>query len=265
MAKFCIYCGKPLEEGATCDCPQAQAAAAAPQQQANPTPQAQPYQQPYNAAPNPAVQAIGSGLKSLLTIVNKPVETMQAFVKASNFIVALILMGAQAIIAALFSLVAASGMGGMVELPKMFFMTFGFSILLMAVLYGALFLLVIIFKGKTDAKTLLCVVAIRSTVVIPFMIVGLLVGLASLPIGLGLFFISEIFALFYMVMAMKNACNLPDHLIMYVVAIAAVIVIIAYALIFQGVAKGLVTDMMGNMFGGLGSSLSGLSDLSDLY
>ncbi len=52
MAKFCPYCGKPLEEGEICSCPQAQAEAARQAQGQQPTPpnyyqQQNQYQQQY--------------------------------------------------------------------------------------------------------------------------------------------------------------------------------------------------------------------------
>lgn len=252
MAKFCTYCGKQLEEGTTCDCPQSQAAA-----QAQSAPQ-QAAPQPTYAAPNPAAQAIGNGFKSLLTIVNKPMETMQNFLRGENFIVALILVGAQALIAGFFSLALLSDF---IDGAKAFFLTLLFSLVLSAVLYGSLFLFTLIFKGKIDAKTLLCVVSIRSVIVIPFMVLGLLLGLASPGLGMSLFVICEIFAMFYLYQAMKISANLPDSKVMFIIPIAIVIVLIVYALIMQGVAKSMIMDMVDSMMG----RLSGLSGLGGLY
>ncbi len=259
MAKFCMYCGKQLEDGAECDCAQSQVAkqAQAQQQQAQAyQQQAQAYQQPYVApAPNPAVQAIGAAFKSLTTIVNKPMESLQAFVKAQNFIAALILIGGQALVAAFFTIALAGSlkMGEVVNLAAVFFETFAFSLVLSAVLFGMLFLLTIIFKGKTDAKTLLCVVAVRSVIVIPFMVLGLLIGLANAGIGIGLFIICEFFAMFYMYAAMRFASNLPESKLMFVIPIAMTIVLIVLVLIMQGLAKSLISDLIGNTFGGMSS------------
>ena len=309
MAKFCVYCGKQLEDGAECDCAQSQAAkqaqvqqqqaqaaqqqaqeyqqqaqqayqqqaqqqqaqaqqqqaqayqqqAQAYQQQAQAYQQAQQqqaYQQPYVApAPNPAVQAIGAAFKSLTTIVNKPIESLQAFVKAQNFIAALILIGGQALVAAFFTIALAGSlkMGEIVNLAAVFFETFAFSLVLSAVLFGMIFLLTIIFKGKTDAKTLLCVVAVRSVIVIPFMVLGLLIGLANAGIGIGLFIICEFFAMFYMYAAMRFASDLPESKLMFVIPIAMTIVLIVLVLIMQGLAKSMISDLIGNAFGGMSS------------
>ena len=312
MAKFCVYCGKQLEDGAECDCAQSQAAkqaqvqqqqAQAAQQQAQAyqqqaqqayqqqaqqqqaqqqqaqayqqqaqayqqqaqayqqqayqqAQQQQAYQQPYVApAPNPAVQAIGAAFKSLTTIVNKPIESLQAFVKAQNFIAALILIGGQALVAAFFTIALAGSlkMGEIVNLAAVFFETFAFSLVLSAVLFGMIFLLTIIFKGKTDAKTLLCVVAVRSVIVIPFMVLGLLIGLANAGIGIGLFIICEFFAMFYMYAAMRFASNLPESKLMFVIPIAMTIVLIVLVLIMQGLAKSMISDLIGNAFGGMSS------------
>ena len=287
MAKFCVYCGKQLEEGAECDCAQAQVAkqakAQAAQQQAQAyqqqayqqqaqayqqaaQQQAQAYQQaayqqPYVApAPNPAVQAIGAAFKSLATIINKPMESLQGFVKAQNFIAALILIGGQALVAAFFTIALAGSLklGEVVNLAGVFFETFGFSLLLSAVLYGVIFLLTIMFQGKTDAKTLLCVVAIRSVILIPFMVLGLLIGLANVGIGIGLFIICEFFAMFYMYAAMRFASNLPESKVMFVIPIAMTIVLIALVFIMEGVAKSLISDAIGSAFGGVSSFLGDL-------
>lgn len=308
MAKFCVYCGKQLEDGAECDCAQSQVAkqaqaqqqqaqaqqqqaqaqqqqAQAQQQQAQAAQQQaqayqqqaqayqqqaqayqqqayqqaqqqQAYQQPYVApAPNPAVQAIGAAFKSLTTIVNKPIESLQAFVKAQNFIAALILIGGQALVAAFFTIALAGSlkMGEIVNLAAVFFETFAFSLVLSAVLFGMIFLLTIIFKGKTDAKTLLCVVAVRSVIVIPFMVLGLLIGLANAGIGIGLFIICEFFAMFYMYAAMRFASDLQESKLMFVIPIAMTIVLIVLVLIMQGLAKSMISDLIGNAFGGMSS------------
>lgn len=265
MAKFCTYCGKPLEDGTICDCEQSKAAQAGsqgtPAQPAQSVPQgtpASPYSQtPVYSAPNPAVQSIGTAFKSLLTIVNKPLETLQNFVKGENFIAALILIGAQALIAAFFTLASLSSLGDVVNLGKMFGLTLLFSLVLSAVLYGSLFLFTIIFKGKIDAKTLLSVVAVRSVIVIPFMVLGLLIGFASSGIGILLFFIGEAFAFSYIYQAMKLSANLADNKLMFVIPLAIVVILIAYAIIMNGVAKEVIMDAVGGIFSGL-SGLSGL-------
>ena len=261
MAKFCTYCGKQLEDGEVCSCttqtaqaPNQQPAQAAPTMQQQTTPYAQA---PTQYAPNPTAQAIGSGFKSLLTIVNKPMETLSSFVNAANFIVALILIGAQALVAGFFTLAAMSDLGEMINLGKMFFLTLLFSLVLSAVLYGSLFLFTIIFKGKTDAKTLLTVVAIRSVIVIPFMVLGLLLGFASIGLGIGLFLLGEVFAFSYLYHALKVATGLPDNKLMFIIPLAIVVVVIVYAIIMQGVAKDIVKDALGGLLGGL----SGLSSL----
>lgn len=256
MSKFCVYCGKELEEGATCDCPQSQAAAQTATTQA--VAQAAPAQaptQPVSVAPNPAVQAIGGAFKSLLTILNKPLETMTAYVKKENFIAAIILIVAQAIVGGFFSLAVA---GEMVDGVKSFFMTFGFSLLLTVVMYGALFLFALIFKAKPDALNMLCVVSVRSAIIIPFVLIGLLLGLANMGIGLGLFFIGEIFAFVYVVLALKEATKLQDHIAMFVVAFASVVVVIVYAIIMKNVAESLIMDALQDALGGFGSMLGDL-------
>lgn len=230
-------------------------------QQASQPQQSVPNQQNYTApAPNPAVTAMGNAFKSLLTIINKPMESLKGFVKAENFLAALILIGAQALIAAFFSLALAGSMqlGEITNLAAIFFETFAFSLVLSAVLFGVMFLMIIIFKGKTDAKSLLCVVAVRSVVTIPFMVLGLLVGLANPALGLGLFIICEFFAMFYMYMGMRFACSLEESRMMFVVPIAMTVVVVVLALIMQGLAKAMISDILGNALGGMSGLFNGL-------
>lgn len=72
MAKFCKYCGSPLEEGQVCGCPGAQAERAAAQPQPEQAQPAQSAEQPYQAATAvqtaaPAPGAASQKAKNLFT------------------------------------------------------------------------------------------------------------------------------------------------------------------------------------------------------
>ena len=87
MANFCQYCGKPLQDGESCSCPQAQAEAA----------QQEGYQQPPQpAAPNPVVLAFRKLLPYLKSYVKAPMSTAQDLMAQKDVTFAGVLLGVQA-------------------------------------------------------------------------------------------------------------------------------------------------------------------------
>ena len=135
MAKFCKYCGSPLEEGQVCSCPQAQAAAQqsapeqgapqqsapeqgapqqgyvppqqgnAPPQQGYVPPQQQGYQQPYAQAAPAAPSPVGLAFKNLLPFIKayfrSPIQAAQAALGQRDMVLSLILLIIQAIVGGL--------------------------------------------------------------------------------------------------------------------------------------------------------------------
>lgn len=145
MAKFCIYCGKPLQDGESCTCPGAQAAQqaaaaqvpatapAAPQYAAaaQTVPQAAQVSNPaQNTAPGHYAQQPKSTSEAanyfkhlwdcILSIYRRPTETLPAFSASGDQKTALGLLIIQALSAALFLLTITS------RVSDAFFSAFGF-------------------------------------------------------------------------------------------------------------------------------------------
>ena len=111
MAAFCKYCGKSLQDGEICSCPQAQAEAAQmyqSQQQPQQPPQGdyqqpqqpfpsypQPPQQP--AGPNPVVAALQKILPYLKSYVSAPISAAQDLVARKDMVFAAVLLCIQII------------------------------------------------------------------------------------------------------------------------------------------------------------------------
>lgn len=262
MSKFCIYCGKELADDQVCDC-QGQAAAAQP----TPQPQAAP-QQASNVV-TIDTGAMASTLKSLLTIFNKPSETMKNFVNADNFLVAIILIVAQGLLSAIFTMVSFKDVSDYMEaldasMAGIFFKVLLFSVLLSAIVYGCLFLFVKIFGGDTDAKTMLCVTAVRSAILIPITVLSIILILITPVAGLGAFFFGELFAITYTIVAVKAGSTVSEDKATLLVPIVYLIAAIAFSIILKNVAADYLEAVMSKAMGGIGSMLGGLGSLGGL-
>ena len=132
MATFCKYCGKALQDGEICSCPQAQAEAAQMYQSQQPQqpPQGYPQQPPQGypqppqqgypqqgypqppqqpAAPNPVVVALQKLLPYLKSYVSAPISAAQNLMAQKDITFAAVLLGIQVIVGGLllFSFVGA--------------------------------------------------------------------------------------------------------------------------------------------------------------
>lgn len=116
MAKFCKYCGAPLEDGQICQCPQAQAEAAAQMQQSGPAvppQQPSPYQQPGPAqyapnvppaqpkAPSPIAIAFKNLPSYLKAYMASPANATSAALQQKDIFLPVILLAIQAIVSGL--------------------------------------------------------------------------------------------------------------------------------------------------------------------
>ena len=126
MATFCKYCGRTLQDGEICTCPQAQAEAAQQYQGYQQPPQGyqQPYQQPpqgyqqppqgyqqgYQQPPqgyqqpagaNPVVAALQKILPYLKSYVSAPMSTAQGLMAQRDMTFAAVLLGIQVIVGGL--------------------------------------------------------------------------------------------------------------------------------------------------------------------
>ncbi len=185
MAKFCKFCGTPLEEGQVCACQSAPAPAEAP------------------APEKQDAKAYATGFWAMFkSFIKKPVTTGKAFVNSCDFKYALIIMGIQAILVGLLvmslvgkyntalknvismtgsysDMMEAQVMGVMFSLPTVFIVSAIATFAVACIIPAVIMLFIKMFKGNTNYKYMLCVSALNSLVLIPFILVAILVSVIT--------------------------------------------------------------------------------------
>ena len=232
MGNFCTQCGRPLQEGEVCNCT-AQAAPnpapAAPNPApaaptptpvapnpvtpppAAPTPAPAPAPAPVQAAPSQSSREIKQGFENLVTALKivwkNPAEAASALAKKESWLAALILIAAQALFSGLFALTN-YGVGlehnSAISLVISFFFTFFFSIALSAAAMGMYLGIGKAVKANVTFKSALATASIRCFVCLPLTFIGLLLGMASVQIGMFFFFLGEIIAAFLSILAVEK-------------------------------------------------------------
>ena len=214
MGNFCTQCGRPLQEGEVCNCT-AQAAPnpapAAPNPVTPPPAAPTPVPTPVQAAPNQSSREIKQGFENfvtaLKTIWKNPAEAASALAKKESWLAALILIAAQALFSGLFALTN-YGVGlkhnSAISLVISFFFTFFFSIALSAAAMGMYLGIGKAVKANVTFKSALATASIRCFVCLPLTFIGLLLGIASVQIGMFFFFLGEIIAAFLSILAVEK-------------------------------------------------------------
>jgi hypothetical protein len=247
MANFCTKCGAPLEEGQICPCQQTAQSAptpvVTPQQPVNPIPaQATPntFYQPPVASSNP-FSGFGELIKNIFT---SPADAIAKYANdEGNFLGSIIIAAIQAFSVALFSLLfvlfsagklsSAFGDDAAVELIKLFFITFIGSALIMAAYFGILLLLTVIFQGKPDPKKALNCISLRSIVVIPFMVLGIISAIFSSVLAFGCFIFCEFVALIFVYIGMRASSGVSENKNFWIMAIAAILLVIVFYIVVR--------------------------------
>ena len=224
MGNFCTQCGRPLQEGEVCNCtaqaaPNPAPAAPTPTPvapnpatppQAAPTPAPNPVT-PVPAAPSQSSREIKQGFENLVTALKtvwkNPAEAASALAKKESWLAALILIAAQALFSGLFALTN-YGVGlehnSAISLVISFFFTFFFSIALSAAAMGMYLGIGKAVKANVTFKSALATASIRCFVCLPLTFIGLLLGMASVQIGMFFFFLGEIIAAFLSILAVEK-------------------------------------------------------------
>lgn len=195
MAKFCKYCGAPLEEGQTCTCPESQAAAAAV---ANPAEAAAPAAPVATAVAQGAAGAKAKALllevkNVLLAYVKSPRDAAQVAMNSENHLaIAGVLAGVNAIAALLYiwRLFAqllgtiggiASNLGVKIQYP--FLAMLVTAIVLTVVFIGmsglALFVCAKIAKRKMEIKYAMEIASVASIASTVLLLLGIILGFIS--------------------------------------------------------------------------------------
>ncbi len=214
MAKFCKYCGKPMEEGQVCDCAASQAAAqpteapapaaapdvTAPAPAAAPTPA--PTQPSFNtekaaavakAAGEKAKSALTLWAKSLLTYLKTPRQGVtEALNDPKNLVLAGIYAGVNAL-AAFFFLWAMMGKAlsafsaiAKVGIPVLILLLAGiiFAVVFIGMSGLALFACAKLNKRELDIKQAAVIASVSSTYPTILLLVGTLLALLNFWLGM---------------------------------------------------------------------------------
>lgn len=191
MAKFCIHCGKKLEEGEVCSC------------QANVQVQS---------------DSIGSNLAEVIKgMFVKPIDTIKAYTDEKSFSLALILLGIFSVATSLFVLsliknlteVATSSMGGLtlyaissgvVQIPylKIFFICLIAAVIFIFMYTGLLYLVnSVMFKGEKSFKKVFAMYGVNSVITTASLLVASIFMFLSPVLGVMIFLLGSVLNTLY--------------------------------------------------------------------
>lgn len=255
MGNFCTNCGRPLKEGEVCNCAREEANQPQPQAEAQPQPQAPVPPK----APGQSTAALKAGLQNLLTAVKtifkNPEEAAATLGKEENWLMAILLIAAQAVLSGLFSL-ATVGIGFAVfsfrggDLAILFFFTVICSLLLSAAMLGLYLCFGKAFKGKLTAKSALAVIGNRCFITIPLTVVAILFTMLHALFGIILFTAGEFFALLLLFITIQKSFGISVNKAFWVVGLTAVIIFVLFIIMFTIYVNFNIKDLF---FGGMGS------------
>lgn len=276
MAKFCVYCGRPLQEGEVCTCKN-QAA-----QQTTPPSTPAPDTTPFAAQSAPvAPGAAQIYIKHIWELIKKsfqaPSSMLRSFAASGDSKTAFGLIGIRALAFALFMLVLCtritSSIKTMVDklysgisnnqqfqdyiqfpLAKVFFLSllisFGVACLFAALL---LFFNKYVGKAETTYKNMLCVSAGSGIAVIPFLLAGILLMFLNLNLGFCIAFFGPVLGLIFAFAALPGASQIDSNKSVYVLFAASVILLIAVYILIKLFFPMFLPDELVNGVKGLGS------------
>lgn len=191
MSKFCKYCGKELEDGMVCNCTEST------------------QEEEVNSAENYDIKYRIKGFWNFFKdFVKNPVSVGSRFVNTCDFKFALCLIGLQSVLlgflvaslvgkynSAIKSAVAMAGSyadgvqstvaGVMFSIPTIFVVTAVATFAMACILALVLMLFIKLFKGYTTYQYMLCVSAMNSLTLSPFILLGLIVSFIT-PLSIDL-------------------------------------------------------------------------------
>lgn len=249
MAKFCMYCGKSLNEGEVCTCEEAQQAQQA-QAQASQT-QSGTTSQTYSAS-SQATDMVNGFVASFKEVIISPEKGAKNLVDNGNFVISMILMAAQAVLAGIISLAYTAFH---LELDfgdcfKYLILSIFFSLVLTGVTFGCSLLAATCMKGSIDPKKALNALSLRCIAILPFTVLAVPLAFLLPSFTFGMLFICELLGLFYEFFGFRAAFGLEYGKAAYMSVIVSVVYIIVFAIIARFVASDLLQGMMYSLMGG---------------
>lgn len=225
MAKFCIHCGRKLEEGEICTC------------QANVQVQ---------------TNSIGSNLGEVLKgMFVKPVDTIKAYTNEKNFSLALILLGIFSVATSLFVLslvknltdAATSSMGGLtlyaissgvVQIPylKIFFICLIAAVVFIFAYTGLLYLVnSVMFKGEKSFKKVFTMYGVNSVITTASLLVASIFMFLNPVLGVVVFLLGSVLNTLYVYKGIEVLGVKDENKHGYIYLITTVFYVILLAII----------------------------------
>lgn len=270
---FCKYCGRQLSDGEVCNCPDSLAQGIQPDVESpapaqNPTPTSGPSINISLPDKETVLGVVNNTLASFLNVLKDPAGGGRTFVQTAKLPVSLALVGVQAILSAIFSLLVVGQINNLIGLGgaflaqykfsglAAFFLTLIFSVILSAVLALLYKGVTLIFKLKTSWEQVAAMAAIRSIAVIPCIVLACVLFLINLGLGVAVFYGSTLLALCFLLEATKGISGIPEKNVLYTVfgvmvvflMIGAIIAANAYPLYVPSSIKGIdISSILGSL------------------
>ncbi|MCY1712685.1 hypothetical protein [Caproiciproducens galactitolivorans] len=250
MAKFCVYCGRPLQEGEVCTCKNQAARQMTPP--STPAPDTTPSAAQSAPVTPGAAQVY---IKHIWELIKKsfqaPSSMLRSFAASGDSKTAFGLIGIRALAFALFMLVLCtritssimaivgkiySGIQDYIQFPlaKVFFLSLLISFGV-ACLFAALLLLFNKYVGRAETtyNNMLCVAAGSGIAVIPFLLAGILLMFLNLNLGFCIAFFGSVLGLIFALAALPGASQIDSNKSVYVLFAASVVLLIAVYILIK--------------------------------
>lgn len=287
MAKFCVYCGRPLQEGEVCNCRAQSAGPAAPAQTAAPAQAAAPVQaaaQAPAAPAQPASSAVAGYWNVCKDFFRFPSSVLPSFTASGDRKTALVFIITRAVcfglfmlvvcnqikssmssvLGSLFSLLGSSGGSQLYDFPlaKIFFLSLVLSAGA-AFVFAAIILLFVkyLFKAEASYDNALCATAAGSVAAVPFLLVGLLVVFLNMNFGLYIAAFGILLQLLFTVLALGSFRVQNAEKAIYAVFLILAVQAIVIALLIHFFAPMYLPDVLQDAVKHLKSGAAGVSGL----
>ncbi|SHO48683.1 hypothetical protein [Anaerocolumna xylanovorans] len=284
MGKFCVNCGKELEDGEVCNCQGEQTVEVQSSTEAEKPPVAaaqETFQEVKNAGAA-AGAASSVYLKKLfdtiLKIIKKPDAELSSFMAEGNVNIALGIIALEGILYGLYLLVLfqkvnkviSTLMGGIMgsigsifggsdlsigykfPLGKIFVVSLILGVALNAILAGIVLLLHnLLLKQQVTYKNMLCTVSGKSVAMIVVTVVAIVVGFISPTYGLVCYAAGAILSYLYFYIAVKASVSNADKRV-YIVFLSLVLMIVVSLIMYKLCYKLYLPEGITSSLGGLG-------------
>ena len=241
MSKYCVYCGKLLQEGESCGCQQQ-----AMQQNYSVQPDYMQQQQQVNSFGNnqsvnvqnmPTSNSNVYVQNTVMVILNffkqlimHPFDAMDILLESNSYLPSIIILALHTLLSSLFAVVSINNAGWILKLMNIggsaFLYTLLGTIILSAVFLGGVVLCTLISKQKVELVIAMDAVAIRSGILVIFNLLAILfnfLGSFGYKLSFIFFVISELFALVLVAIVLSEKLQFNKTGLFYVIPIVLLI------------------------------------------